>query len=119
MELLSKIHSQKPKTRERQIAEWRANIPNLYNGAYKKIYDKALSGKSLRAAITANCQECMCWQGIEVKNCDVVTCPLHPYRPGHRRQGRPMVSNLAQQRACGAVDSDETLFEGSSGPQGT
>ena len=87
------------KTAEQRIAEWREHIPGLYRGYYRKTYDKAMSGKSLRAAVTAKCQDCMCWQGTEVKRCDIVTCPLHPYRPGVKR---PTASNLARQRARGA-----------------
>lgn len=78
------------------MAEWRAHIPGMYNGAYRKVWDKAMSGKSLRAAITAKCQDCMCWQYAEVKRCTVITCPLYPYRPGVKR---PVSSNLARQRA--------------------
>jgi hypothetical protein len=87
------------KTTEQRIAEWRQNIPGLFNGAYRRMYDKAMSGKSLRAAVTAKCQDCMCWQGAEVKRCDIVTCPLHPYRPGVKRS---VTSNLARQSARGA-----------------
>lgn len=87
------------KTTEQRIAEWRQNIPDLFNGAYRRTYDKAMSGKSLRAAVTAKCQDCMCWQGAEVRRCDIVTCPLHPYRPGVKRS---VSSTLARQSARGA-----------------
>jgi hypothetical protein len=102
----------KEKTAEQQIAAWRQNIPDLFKGAYRRTYDKAMSGKSLRAAVTAKCQDCMCWQGVEIKRCDIVTCPLHPYRPGVKRA---VSSNLARQSASDAVGTERTVLVGCSG----
>lgn len=64
-----------------QIRRWRANIPPLHNESYRRQYDKAINKKSMRAAVNSKCLDCMCWQQAEVKNCDIVTCPLHLYRP--------------------------------------
>lgn len=65
------------KTQKEQIAERRAEIPDIH----KANYDKAMRGKSLRAATKAFCLMCVCWQKEEVRNCTDLACPLYPYRP--------------------------------------
>ena len=69
------------KTPNEQIAKFRENIPNLFHGSYRKQYDKAITGRGMRAAINSKCLDCICWQQAEVKRCTVVTCPLYTYRP--------------------------------------
>ena len=49
--------------------------------AYRANYLKALGGNSLRAAVNAQCLECMGWLRNEVRNCDCCCCPLHEVRP--------------------------------------
>ena len=68
-----------PDTTERaeKIAERRAQMPR----SYKATYDKAVKGKSLRAAINAFCLECVCWQRKEVTLCTDLACPLYAVRP--------------------------------------
>lgn len=63
--------------RQARIAERRAQIPKLYRG----IYDRAVKGKSLRAAINAFCLECVCWQREEIRQCTDLACPLFAVRP--------------------------------------
>jgi len=63
--------------REEQIAERRKQIPNRY----KRIYKKAMRGRSLKTAVQAFCLECVCWQRLEVEKCTDEACPLFPYRP--------------------------------------
>ena len=72
---------------KQQVRDWRKNIPNTYNGAYRRGFDKAIEGKSLRAAIDAKCMDCMGWQATEVKRCDVVTCPMWTVRPYQTNSG--------------------------------
>lgn len=67
----------KPKTREELVAERRADMPPKY----RKIYDKAVSGKSLRAAINAQCLDCTGDEYKEVRNCTCLECPLWAVRP--------------------------------------
>ena len=39
-------------------------------------------------AIRAKCLDCCCGQVAEVRRCELESCPLFPYRTGHRpRQG--------------------------------
>lgn len=49
--------------------------------AYRQTYRRAMSGKSLRAAVNAFCLECVQWQREEIKICTAIDCPLYPYRP--------------------------------------
>ena len=49
--------------------------------AYRPNYEKAMSGKSLRAATKAFCIECVQWKRNEVRLCPSVACPLWLYRP--------------------------------------
>jgi len=60
-----------------KIAEYRKQIPKIY----RTNYDKAIKGRSLRAAVNAQCLECTGWQREEVRLCTNVVCPLYPYRP--------------------------------------
>jgi hypothetical protein len=105
MAIIMKIPQRQPETKEERIAAWRENIPNFYNGAYRKQYDKAMSGESLRAAANDKCLDCKGYKRSEVKNCDLYECSLHPYRPYQAGLGRPVSFNPAQHRASGAVDT--------------
>lgn len=49
--------------------------------AYQKNYEKAMSGKSDRAAVKAKCLDCTGYQKNEIAKCPSTTCPLHPRRP--------------------------------------
>ena len=74
------------RTRQEQIAERRSGIPR----AYRKTYDKAVTGKSLRAAVNSQCIECCHYQIEEVRNCSDLACPLYAVRPyqGSSQNGR-------------------------------
>lgn len=54
-----------------------AGMPRSYRATYKQ----AITGKSLRAAVNAQCLECCGWQREEVKLCTDYGCPLHTVRP--------------------------------------
>ncbi len=60
----------------RKIKEHRDKIPRNY----RKTYDRAMTGRSIRAAINSQCIECMGYARVEVKNCVSPQCPLFPYR---------------------------------------
>lgn len=47
---------------------------------YQKLYDKAMKGKSRKAAIKSFCIECMGYVFEEVIDCIDKGCPLYPYR---------------------------------------
>lgn len=63
--------------RQAKIAERRAQIPR----SYRATYDRAVKGRSLRAAINAQCLECVCWQRKEITLCTDLACPLYAVRP--------------------------------------
>lgn len=63
--------------RTEKVRKRREGMPRVYRG----IYDRAVKGKSLRAAINAQCLECVGWQRIEVRNCTDLGCPLYTVRP--------------------------------------
>ena len=63
--------------RQEQVEQRRAQMPR----SYRATYDKAVSGRSLRAAINSFCLECICWQIEEIRNCTDLACPLYAVRP--------------------------------------
>lgn len=73
-------------TPERQaaIAKRRADMPKIYRATY----DKAVTGKSLRAAVKSFCAECCMWQRVEVRLCTSLACPLWACRPYRDRAKR-------------------------------
>ncbi len=86
--VITEAHAQpnQIKSVEQQIAARRAEIPKKY----RRLYDRAMSGKSPKAARKAQCLECVGWVIKEVFRCTDSGCPLHPYRPTSRAmQGVP------------------------------
>ena len=67
----------KPTSRNDKIQNRRSFIPKAFRG----IYDRAVSGSSLRAAVNAQCLECVCWSTQAIRDCSDVGCPLHAVRP--------------------------------------
>jgi len=67
--------------RTERIRKHRADIPKIH----RKIYDRAMQGKSLKSAVKSFCLECVCWQKEEVRLCTSLACPLYPYRPYKQR----------------------------------
>jgi hypothetical protein len=66
--------------RAEQIAERLAQMPR----AYRRVYERAVEGKSRKAAMHSFCLECCGWQVKEVFLCIDLGCPLYPYRPKSR-----------------------------------
>lgn len=83
--------------REAQIAERRAQMPRKY----RRLYDRAVEGKSLRSCINAQCLECVCWQSREVTLCTDLACPLYSVRP-YRSSGN------ACQEGLNSVESNKS-----------
>ena len=85
--------------RQDKIAERREQMPR----SYRAYYDKAVSGKSLRASINSFCLECVCWQIEEIRKCTDLACPLYAVRPyqlpqnsRHKRSERPELKKSYQ-----------------------
>lgn len=66
--------------RQGEVAVRRAQIPR----SYRAIYDRAASGRSLRAAVNSFCLECCHFQIEEIRNCTDLGCPLFAVRPYQR-----------------------------------
>jgi len=52
------------------------NIPKKY----KRLYNKAVTGRSRKAAIRSFCLECTGYSPKETENCTDKACPLYKYR---------------------------------------
>ena len=76
--------------RQQQIEERLDAMPRKYRATYKK----AVSGKSLRAAINAQCLECVYWQSREVTMCTDLGCPLYAVRPYQDNSGNARQKGL-------------------------
>lgn len=63
--------------RDAKIAQRRTDMPRQF----RKVYDIAMIGRSLRAAVNSQCIECMGYVFKEVRLCCSPQCPLYPYRP--------------------------------------
>ena len=65
--------------RETQIAERRKQIPKKF----RSVYARSLKRGNLRAAINAQCLECVGWVSDEVRKCTDLACPLYVHRKIH------------------------------------
>jgi len=63
--------------RDAQIAERRAQMPRKY----RRLYGRAIGGRSLRSCINAQCLECCGWVSKEVAFCSDTACQLWAVRP--------------------------------------
>jgi len=57
----------------------REDVPKMF----RKQYDRAMSGRSRKAAIAAHCNMCMGWERGAAAECTARACPLFPYRPSN------------------------------------
>ena len=67
------------KDAQERRSKHRAAMPRQY----RRVYDVAMTGKSLRAAVNSTCIECMGHEFRGVRECVSPQCPLYPYRPLH------------------------------------
>jgi len=75
---------------------------------YQALYERAMTGRSRRAAVRSFCLECVGYQSDEVKACTDPGCPLYPYRILSRPAGEdaPSVSD-PQESAGDAITASE------------
>jgi len=97
---------------EDDLRRWYAHIPDLYHGAFRRLWLRAIQGRSKAAAIKCKCLDCVCWQQCEAGDCGVYHCPLYPYRPGARDREaydiavRRVMACSAPQEARGEADTE-------------
>jgi len=70
---------------EDQLRKWYRSIPDIRGGSLRKRWLKALSRRSMKAAVAAKCEDCMAFEQPEVRRCTIVHCPLFLYRPGAKK----------------------------------
>jgi len=63
--------------RDEQIAKRLSSIPVMYRSTYKK----AVTHKSMRAAVNSQCLECVGYERKEISVCTDLGCPLYSFRP--------------------------------------
>ena len=85
-------------SRRRQIEQRREKIPRKY----RRLYDRAVSGKSLRASINCQCLECCDWSSKEVNLCSDLGCPLFAVRP-YRSSGTACKRHLVGAESTNTV----------------
>ena len=85
--------------RAKQITERLSQIPRAYRG----IYERAVAGKSRKAAMHSFCLECCGWQIKEVFLCTDLGCSLYSYRPHARssQDARESVQNEPELKNSG------------------
>lgn len=54
--------------------------------SYRRLYLKAMGGKSMAAAVKSFCIECVGYDRSEVTRCTAEGCPLFPYRPYAKKE---------------------------------
>ena len=88
--------------RKEQTDQRRKQIPRKY----RKIYDRAVGGKSLRSCINAQCLECVGWVSKEVTLCTDLGCPLYsvrPYRDSGSGRKEGLISTESQNLVGGGL----------------
>jgi hypothetical protein len=60
-----------------RVIQTRAEMPSSCRG----IYDRAMGGKSRKAAIKSFCLQCVGYVRMEITKCTSPQCPLFHYRP--------------------------------------
>ncbi len=81
------MNSRPTKTPAERIQERRQEMPP----AYRRAYDKAMSGGSRDAAIRSMCWHCMGWEESPA-DCTSPNCSLFPYRPAGRPKSSPVLT---------------------------
>jgi hypothetical protein len=69
-----------------QLEEETVSGARKYAPSRVGVFLRAFSGGSRKAAVTAKCIECCCYQPAEVAKCRVEGCPLWRYRPYQPRK---------------------------------
>jgi len=98
-----KQQPEKLKSREEQIRERLAQIPE----SQRRAYIKAVGRKSMAAACKSFCYECVGYVREEVKVCSDLACPLWMYRPGRSVSGKAKIERFSAVESTNDAGSDE------------
>ena len=83
---------------------------------YRRLYARAMAGRSQSAAIRSFCLECVGYDHDEVKNCTDTTCPLYPYRLTGRKV--PRASEPPRRFSPGRAGREQTSVESTNAVDG-
>ncbi len=112
--IASEVARSQAKSEERvlheRVKQKLEGMPPRYRGKFTK----AISGRSVKAAVHSYCAECVGWEDVahEVRNCTVPDCPFRPWRPyqQHPKKGTPGRSVVRQFcLRCMGFDTDGAL----------
>ena len=79
--------------RDVQIAKKLKDMPE----SCRKTYKKAVTHRSMRAAVNSQCLECVGYVRKEISVCTDLGCPLYSYRPFQKRiSGQDTPSDFAE-----------------------
>jgi len=79
-------------------SEWEQQYIDRMPDTQKGVFKRAYSGKSKKAAISAKCLDCTCFQRKEVELCEATTCPLYQYRPYKGQESQPSIVIIQQKK---------------------
>lgn len=88
--------------RAKAINERRVLMPS----SCRRLYDKATSGKSLRASIDSHCLECMGYSRSGIRSCTSYACSLYAVRPYQRtlkKDSQQRISNTESKNSIKGV----------------
>lgn len=88
-----------------RMLEKRNTINDRVPTKYHPLFKRAYSGRSRKAAIRANCLECMCFSEKEVRTCPIPHCPMYLYRLGAARRYEGV--GIEIQEGVEGLDTDE------------
>ena len=77
--MVAEIRSRLTSKQVKQVESRMKQMPS----ACRRVYQRAMRGRSAKAALKAHCQECVGWGDMrnQIKNCTAFGCALYPYRP--------------------------------------
>ena len=61
---------------------------------FRKNYERAMGGRSLKSAVKAFCAECVQYDRDEITKCTDTLCPLYPYRPFQATPWKARISTV-------------------------
>ena len=88
---------------------------------HRNVYDRAMRGKSRKAAVRCYCLMCVGWSWDEVRKCSAPACPLYLYRLGGSETKRltpPIEGEVASATATDGAECSPGRARRASGDSG-